>query len=137
MHQLHPSHFSSSIMITPVCSDCFKASLGQAVTHGAGLQSLHVTDMLMSGCSRIVRILDLCALKAFSLVSEHMYSQTEQPVHFCGAPGTSFHLDASVFGTVAILAHLEVLQHRERGEDLPSLGHVGDPEPGSFSIVGT
>jgi hypothetical protein len=93
-------------MITPVCSDCFKASLGHAVTHGAGLQSLHVTDMLMSGCSRIVRILDLCALKAFSLSSEHMYSQTEQPVHFSGSQDTSFHFEDSGFGTVAILVFL-------------------------------
>jgi len=89
-------------MIMPVCSDCFNASLGQAVTQGAGLQSRQVTDMLISGCRRIVRILDFWALKAFSLVNEHMYSQTAQPVHFSGSQDTNFHLDASAFGTAAI-----------------------------------
>jgi len=41
-----------------VVSDCFNASLGHAVTHGAGLHSLQAIEMLMSGCNRIVRIRD-------------------------------------------------------------------------------
>jgi len=81
-------------MMTPVSSDCSKASLGQAVTHGAGLQRRHATDMLMSGCNRMVRILDFWALKAFSLVNEHMYSHTEQPEHFSASHETSFHFAA-------------------------------------------
>jgi hypothetical protein len=81
-------------MMTPVSSDCSKASLGQAVTHGAGLQSRHATEMLISGCNRIVRILDFWALKTFSLVREHMYSQTAQPEHFSGSHEISFHLAA-------------------------------------------
>jgi hypothetical protein len=34
-------------------------------------------------------------------------------------------------GLRAVGAHLEVLQHAERGEDLAALGHVGDAAPGA------
>src|SRR4030065_1367544 len=105
MHQLQPLHLSSSTIITPVSSDCFKAALEHAITHGAGLQSLQEMDMLMSGCNLIVRILDFCELKAFSLVREHMYSHTVHPEHFSGSHETIFHLEASAFGAVAIFIH--------------------------------
>ncbi len=88
--------------MTPVSSDCVRASLGQAVTHGAGLQSLQAIDMLTSGCNRIVRILDFWALNTLSFVKEQMYSQTAQPVHLSGSHDTSFHLDVSAFGTAAV-----------------------------------
>jgi hypothetical protein len=85
----------------PVSSDCFKASLGHAITHGAGLQSLQAMDMLISGCNLMERILDFCELKAFSLVREHMYSHTVQPEHLSGSHETIFHLEVSAFGAVA------------------------------------
>jgi len=100
MHQLQPSHLSSSTIMTPFCSDCVKASLGHAVTHGAGLQSLQAMEMLISGCNRMVRILDFWALKTLSLVREHMYSHTVQPVHLSGSQETIFHFALSAFGTV-------------------------------------
>src|SRR3990170_8923864 len=102
MHQPQLSHLSSSTIITPVSSDCFKASLGHASTHGAGLHSLQAMDMLMSGCNLMVRIRDFCELKAFSLVREHMYSHTVHPEHFSGSHETIFHLEVSAFGAVAI-----------------------------------
>jgi hypothetical protein len=97
MHQLHPLHFSSSTIMTPVSSDCFKAFLGQAITQGAGLQSLQATDTLARRFNLMLRILDFCVLKAFSLAREHMCSQTVQPVHLSGSHVTSFHLEVSTF----------------------------------------
>jgi len=42
-------HASSSTIIIPVSSDCVKASLGHAATHGGSSQSLHVTARLANG----------------------------------------------------------------------------------------
>jgi hypothetical protein len=92
----------------PVSSLCFKASLGQAVTHGAGLHSLQATEIFTNGCSRSVRIRDFWELKAFSLVKLQMYSHTEQPVHFSGSQEIIFHFALSLFGVVVVFAAIAI-----------------------------
>jgi hypothetical protein len=95
----------------PVSSLCFKASRGHAVTHGAGLQSLQVTEIFTSGCKRSVRILDFWELNAFSLVKLQMYSHTEQPVHFSGSQETIFHFALSPFGVdVVVFAAIAIFR---------------------------
>ena len=57
-------------------ASCFKASLGQAVTHAGSSQCLQVIARFTSGPMRMARIRDLVGLKVFSLTMLQAYSQT-------------------------------------------------------------
>src|SRR3989337_3127021 len=87
------------------CFVFFQAEDGirDATVTGVQTCALPILDMLISGCNLIVRILDFCELKAFSLVREHMYSHTVHPEHFSGSHETIFHLEASAFGLLPFL----------------------------------
>ena len=71
--------------MTPVSSDCIKASLGHAGTHGASSQNLQTIVTLTSGCKRTTLIRDLRGLKDFSFFNAHANSQMPQPVHLLGS----------------------------------------------------
>ena len=89
MHQPQASHLLSSTRMTPFSSDCRRASLRQALTHGASSQNLQAVATLTSGCRRTTLIRDLRGLKDPSFSRAQAYSQTPQPVHLLGSAETN------------------------------------------------
>jgi len=66
------------------------ASFGQAATHGASLQVLHVTAKLDNVFSLTALMRDFTGLKVFSFSLEHTYSHMSQPVHLSGSQLTNW-----------------------------------------------
>jgi len=90
MHQSQPLHFFSLTMRIPVFSDWISAFSGQALTHWASSQNLHVSAKLNIGIMRTLRILDLNGLATSPFSRVQAYSQIPQPVHLLGSTETNF-----------------------------------------------
>jgi len=97
MHQSQPLHLRSLRIRRPLVSDWVKAFSGQAFTHGASLQNLHVMAALSNGVKRRTRILDFNGFHCSHFSRVHAYSQMPQPVHLPGSTETYFlELDLAV-----------------------------------------
>src|SRR4030042_4799606 len=90
MHHPQPLHLSCSTDITPVSSDCVKASRGHAATQGGSSHSLHVTAMFTIWFILTTRIPDFSGLNTLSLVSEQTYSHIWHPTHLSGSAEMNF-----------------------------------------------
>jgi hypothetical protein len=90
-HQSQPLHCFSLMMSMPVSSDWLRAFSGQAFTHWASSQNLHVRAKLNRGVIRMTRILDARGFPWFSFFSSaQVYSQIPQPVHLLGLTVMNF-----------------------------------------------
>lgn len=90
-HQSQPLQRFSSMIRSPVFSDCERAFSGHAFTHLASSHARHVRAKLKSGVMRTTRILERIGFQTASPFSSvQAYSQIPQPVHLLGSTATNF-----------------------------------------------